>query len=272
MKYHVGERDDLFDRMSDAYLTINSCGVSRHKTDFCVTREKGRRDYLLLYLVRGTCTALYGGREHILCAGGFVLYPPGTRQRYTFYAREKAESLFLHFTGLAAEEVLQDGGLSPGVRRAMPDGEAERLFRRLILQFALPARAAKCNGLLLLLLSALAEGGETRDCPEGVQRIVRHMARNPHKKTPVSEYAGMLHVSRGELQRLFREATGKSPYQFQLDLRLERAKELLDESDWSIGRVSAEAGFDDPLYFSRFFKKRTGVTPTEYKKRARRQK
>ena len=51
-----------------------------------------------------------------------------------------------------------------------------------------------------------------------------------------------------------------------LQIRMEAAKRLLSEGSFALGAVAEAVGFDDYNYFSRVFKKRTGYTPTEYKK------
>ena len=65
--------------------------------------------------------------------------------------------------------------------------------------------------------------------------------------------------------RLFTEQVGISPKQYLLNKRLNRAKELLSETNASIFEIANSVGYDDQLYFSRIFKKHIGISPTEYK-------
>ena len=48
-------------------------------------------------------------------------------------------------------------------------------------------------------------------------------------------------------------------------IRMEKAKELLERADYSMKEICSMVGYSDPNYFSRSFKKKVGVTPTEYK-------
>ena len=61
----------------------------------------------------------------------------------------------------------------------------------------------------------------------------------------------------------------KSPSQLALDLRMEEARRLLLETSLSVEQVSVQLGVDDPLYFSRLFLRREGVSPRQYRVRER---
>ncbi len=69
------------------------------------------------------------------------------------------------------------------------------------------------------------------------------------------------------LRRLFRRAFGESPLEYLITLRVNYAKKLLRENDclrYTVAQIAAMAGFSDISYFSRIFKKRTGVSPRAY--------
>lgn len=67
-----------------------------------------------------------------------------------------------------------------------------------------------------------------------------------------------------QLIRIFQSAFGMTPSAYVTKLRLQKAKQLLESTDLSIGEVAWSCGFDDPNYFSRFFRKNTGASPKEY--------
>lgn len=74
-----------------------------------------------------------------------------------------------------------------------------------------------------------------------------------------------LSVSYSKFRKLFKETTGQSPHQYHLNLRLDRAKELLGNSDLTISEVAYRSGFDSVFYFSRLFKKKNLVAPSNYR-------
>ena len=78
--------------------------------------------------------------------------------------------------------------------------------------------------------------------------------------------AAKCNVSEVYFRKLFTRHFGISPKQFIIDLRIQKAKQLLAEGAWSVSVVSETCGFSNPYHFCRLFKKRTGITPSEYRK------
>ncbi|MCR4908110.1 MAG: helix-turn-helix domain-containing protein [Lachnospiraceae bacterium] len=76
-------------------------------------------------------------------------------------------------------------------------------------------------------------------------------------------------VSSYYLSRLFREETGETFMEYLTNLRLNKAKELLEGTEQSMKELCQAVGYADPNYFSRIFKKNTGLTPTEYREEVR---
>lgn len=90
-----------------------------------------------------------------------------------------------------------------------------------------------------------------------------------HLRTRISvaAIAARLGVSAMTLNRLFKAHTGKSPRQYFHSLRMEVAAELLHSNRLSVQEVAAEVGYDDPLAFSREFRKYSGFSPRAYRNR-----
>ena len=83
---------------------------------------------------------------------------------------------------------------------------------------------------------------------------------------PTVKYcADKLHLSPNYLGDLVKKETGKSAQEHVQFRLIEVAKEKMFEKDKSISQIAYELGFEYPQYFSRLFKKRTGVTPNEYR-------
>lgn len=81
----------------------------------------------------------------------------------------------------------------------------------------------------------------------------------------LSDLAG-LSVSR--YRTIFKERMGSAPLDYIIRLRINKAKELIIDGNMSLREVAESVGYDDPLYFSRLFKKRTGIKPSDYVKEA----
>ena len=65
--------------------------------------------------------------------------------------------------------------------------------------------------------------------------------------------------------RSFKEYTGMAPAQYLTSIRMADARGLLESSDYSVGEIAALVGYENPLYFSRIFKKYNGCPPSIYR-------
>lgn len=84
---------------------------------------------------------------------------------------------------------------------------------------------------------------------------------------PVRDFAAELHVTERRLNEAVRQATGKTASTLIQERILLEAKRLLTQSELGVSEVCYRLNFDDPAYFSRFFKKHTASSPLEFKKR-----
>jgi two-component system response regulator YesN len=87
---------------------------------------------------------------------------------------------------------------------------------------------------------------------------------NYGKQMSLEATAYALGISPNRLSRIFSEETGKGFSDYLIEYRIGKAKELLLQPGASIKQVSISCGYPDPNYFSRLFKKVTGLTPTTF--------
>jgi two-component system, response regulator YesN len=97
-----------------------------------------------------------------------------------------------------------------------------------------------------------------------VARAIAYVQENFGKQMSLETTAYELGISPNRLSRLFSEETGKGFSDFLIEYRIEKAKEMLVLPGASIKQVSISCGYPDPNYFSRLFKKVTGLTPTVF--------
>jgi LacI family transcriptional regulator len=99
-----------------------------------------------------------------------------------------------------------------------------------------------------------------------VARAVRYIRENAHHPISIEDVLARSGVSRSTLERRFRRALGRSPYDEIGRIRLKRVKSLLSETDWPLTRIAEETGFDHPEYLMVQFKRETGLTPTQWRR------
>jgi AraC family transcriptional regulator, transcriptional activator of pobA len=92
------------------------------------------------------------------------------------------------------------------------------------------------------------------------------LAQNIYEKNKVIDYAQLLSVSIGYLDKCVKLTTGRTPHDLLDDVVLLEAQVLLKQTDMLINEIAYKIGKQDPSDFGRFFKSKTGMTPKEYKK------
>ena len=100
-----------------------------------------------------------------------------------------------------------------------------------------------------------------------IGEALSHLERNIHREVSLAELAAIAHMSRRSFLRVFHSATGCSPLAWQTGRRIQRACELLRHSDKRVTEIAFDVGFNDSNYFTRQFRKLTGVSPRAYRLR-----
>lgn len=100
-----------------------------------------------------------------------------------------------------------------------------------------------------------------------VQKAADYIKLNYSEKISIKEIADQLYLSPNYLSELFKKHTGKTISEYLTEYRLEKACQLLDHAEYRVGDVSGMVGIHDGKYFSNMFKKKYGMTPTEYRNR-----
>jgi transcriptional regulator GlxA family with amidase domain len=115
-------------------------------------------------------------------------------------------------------------------------------------------------------IGELQEPGIARDVRVELSlRMIETEFRNPHLTAAI--LAAKLRISTSRLRQLFAATVGVGPGALIHQLRLSRARSLLEDSSLSIKEVMGAVGFNDPSHFSRDFKKQFGVSPRMYRER-----
>jgi len=100
---------------------------------------------------------------------------------------------------------------------------------------------------------------------KAVDYLEHHYGQNIY----IHQLAELSYMSLRNFQRVFRDATGRSPNDYLLDLRLQQASKLLTETESSVYSISNQVGIHDWYYFSRAFKRKMGISPLKYRKKSK---
>ena len=273
--YLNNSRTDFKDNSTP--LVVGSCGPYRLKTrpKLPTYWQKGRRDYQILYVANGKTHFWFDGREEIVSTGHMVLYKPEEIQKYVYYLEDNPEVFWIHFTGRDVKNILAYHGISLDEHvfycGVLPDYKA--LFRKIIQELQLCRYGYEdyivslFKDILLLVDRQQHEQKKTTgNVQEQIERAAAYFNENYNTKISIDDYAESLHISTNGFIHNFKQYAGMSPAQYILSLRMVNAQSLLERTTYNIKEISEIVGYENPLYFSRVFKKEIGKSPAQYRK------
>lgn len=125
------------------------------------------------------------------------------------------------------------------------------------------------NGILFQLLSHfMVYSKDKYDIVDNrILRVVKYIRNNIHKDISIEELKDMCCLSKDHFIRLFKNELQETPTQYIIQRKIERAQLMLITSDLLIKDIAYELSFENISYFNRLFKKATGLTPSDYRKR-----
>lgn len=242
-------------------------------------RPRGSGDWLLIYTVAGAGRVTVSNAAHVLEPGEAVLFAPEAAQDYrTDEAAGRWRLLWAHFhprPNWRAWFRWPEIGRGVG-RLALPAGEIRDGFEGALTRTVAALRAAHgyadefaLNALeeaLLWAQRAEEEHPHAKLDPR-VRRAMDYLAARPSEPFRLDELAKHCGLSESRLSHLFREETGETPQVYSEELRLRLAQQLLVHSGLRVNEVATEAGFADPFYFAKRFRKFARCSPSEYRAR-----
>ncbi|ELI5721329.1 helix-turn-helix domain-containing protein, partial [Vibrio fluvialis] len=119
---------------------------------------------------------------------------------------------------------------------------------------------------LELFLALLARQSFARKIDPRIQKAVQTMRDNLARSLTINELANIACLSTTQYKNLFKANLGMTTFQYLTQLRMERARALLTHSDYPIGLIAEQVGFQDPSAFSRSFSRYFGQPPKFYAK------
>lgn len=234
--------------------------------------NQNRKTSGLLYL--HDCSAHYyfaDGERLIAPRGSVVFLPQGCSYQCTFFvcAGEKALCQLVEF---ALKD--REGESFSVYDRVTVVGSDENplvpeLFAEAIAAYNRPAFSPPLFKAAVYQLIARIAGQHRQQSIltqqlAGIQPALAYLEKNRLPENGVSQLAQMCHMSEVSFRKKFREFAGMTPSAYILKQKMERAKRLLRSGLYSVAEAAEAAGFDDPSYFSKVFKKYTGQLPGEY--------
>ena len=262
-------------------LIVGSCGNYRLKSKekLPTWRPRGTLDYQLIYVASGKTHFYFGDEERIVNAEQMVLFQPRQPQHYEYFAKDKPEVYWVHFTGSDVKNILKHYGV-PMDEPVFYSGNSSMyayLFKEMIHELQTCRVGYQellemyLRQILLLIVRSREEHNPTVSSfiQDEMELARRYFTEHYNEEINIEEYAKSRGMSISWFLRNFKQLTAKSPMQYVLSIRINNAVSLLEGTNYNINEISSIVGYDNPLYFSRIFKKQKGVSPSDYRKNLR---
>lgn len=268
------------------YATCVGCSVSnpgdefpyrKHPDEYYFTWERGRilHEWQIILIDGGAGTVEFKQKRFHVQAGSLIVLPPECWHRYRPNPKTGWKTLWIGFGGDLAARLV-------GGARFNPDGDIRRLpprhsFRRLLANTVedilinghnnVYSAAAQIPMLVAALIENPQPDEERASAKDLIHQAQMHISENASTIVDFDSLAKSLGLTYRSFRYLFTKETARSPLQFQLEVRLSRAKNLLKSSDMPIASIARSLGFNSTWYFSHFFRKATGMSAHEYRQR-----
>lgn len=229
-----------------------------------------RTHYVIHYVVSGKGKLYCEGREFTVRKGQIFVIFPWTVIKYVADERDPWHYSWINFYGSEAEGIFSRLGITPTapvflmkngaealeMLRAMPKERGADIGKNLDF-------AARLYDFMSLLIknTEMVENRENVYLTEAKRYIRAHYFED----ITVEKIAAYVGISRKYLFAIFKGQLGISPKDYVVSYRMKRAAEFLNDKSIHVGNVAYSVGYKDPLTFSKMFKLKMGVSPTEYR-------
>jgi AraC-like DNA-binding protein len=211
--------------------------------------------------------------ERRIAQGSVIVLFPGEWHRYRPLWSTGWEEFWLSFAGRHIEGLMDRGFFNPA-EPILETGVDDAIIRPYLT--AIQRSRTEAIGYQQLMavnvLEVLSESlcaVRSRKTGRRAETVVRQarILLEQHSQKPMSmaQVAASFSMSEKHFRRIFKQLTGLSPYQYHLQVKIYRAKEMLRDTALSVKEIAAGLGFETPFHFSNAFKLRTGMSPSRWR-------
>lgn len=251
------------------FFYINSCGHYHCENGYKVRRNH-MENLLLIYIEQGTFYVEYQNKSYHAQAGDILLMD-GTFPQF-YGTHDYAEFYWIHIAGSNAFELydhltkIRDGIL----HRLTYREEIVGLIRYLVSEFknnqTISASAHSC--MLYRILCGLMENTKSvveTESDSLVQKAIHYIDAHLGEDLNLKRLAAEVHISPSHLIRVFRQEVGRSPHEYIVLARMDRAKYLLKTTSRPIKTIASEVGYRNESSFTGTFTDKIGISPRKFR-------
>jgi len=255
---------------------INEYFYRLHGRDDFVQKNHSHNEIEFIQVISGSGTVLKNDKTYLLQSQ--YIYVIDARNAHIVYPQENCENYvrnkivinadsFVGFCGeLGIEQLAEKILISEPISTA-ENPEIDKLFK-MITELCTAGSKGLANGYMLELVHWIHLNSNTRTHGERdttIQKILNIIAEK-EGITSLSEISGMLHMDKYYICHLFKDKTGRNLSDYLSDKVYEKSCKLLAGTSYSVEKIAFMCGFSTASSMTRFFKNRSGMSPTKFRK------
>jgi AraC-like DNA-binding protein len=265
---------DALQRPGTAHLVVTDCGYFPEAQSHGRTRPAGIQQAVVFICTKGRGWAETEEGRFEVSAGQAIVLPPGRPHAYGADPTDPWTLWWMHVQGRDLPEFLTAAGITTRAPlRSLSDvyravalvGEALEWMER----DTSPASLLGAAGAAWHLMAQLATDRAPGSRHDVLDRAAAYIRESVDEPVSVASLAAMARVSPSHFSALFKAQFGFPVRQYQTQVRMARARELLDTTEQPIATVAATVGYPDSFYFARQFKRVHGVSPLRYRRQGK---
>ena len=257
---------------SEASLRLHAAGITHPDPEYRIARRNMQDLYVLEYVLRGRGELVCDGERYKISAGDVYFLQPGTTHEYYSDRSDPWEKVWINVSGKLMGSLCEAYRLHGLIYFHNCPMEKE-FMEALVLVRQWSAGTELAIGLQLhRILAKLREWRdqhpEMQHSADGI-RLKEYMDAHWQENISLEVLAAVIRKSPAQVRRIFQRDWQMPPHRYLCRQRVFFACQYLENTEFPIKILASRLGFRDEFYFSNWFRKEKGVSPTQYRKQFR---
>lgn len=249
-----------------------------HPSHYNFNFKKGRilNEFQINYITEGYGVFENKNNTYRITPGTIIVIYPGQWHRYRPLENTGWKEHYIGFNGELSDKILKSQFFKPEmpIIRIGFKSELHDLFYKIINELKNEKAGFQqiCTGLTIAYIGQIIsiiknKEFEGKDIEKKIQQACFIIRENISENIDIKALSAKLNLGYSYFRKMFKKYTGISPLQYHIQLRLKLAENLLLQNTLSIKEIANQLGFESIFYFSRLFKEKTGLNPSQMCKR-----
>lgn len=257
---------------------MEMAGISYCDGTYRMKRQESA-ETVLEYIVEGRGYLNVDGENYAATKGDVYILRKKTTHTYWSDAKSPWVKIFFNIRGSLAEKILEEYKLGTKGKVVLNGDGLEDDFREMLERVSdnTISQAERFDGAAIDFLKIIIKlanlekmrgnlKGDLMSVEDEMNKLIEYITMNPKRIVSNQELGDVIFHSKDYVIKRFFANFGVTPYEYQIQQKIFSAKNLLGHTKMSVKEIAASLGYDDQHYFSYMFKKRCGLSPTQYRK------